>query len=260
MFKPLQVLVSSNETNSEERFSLIRSYLSERADIYLEPELSSTIPLDVRVVGEGRFDTETVDFDFKECADWGQSVLGRTRHAARQLITAVVEGNPSFFAVLASDSEVFDSLAKSSKFAHSGGEFAMTGMRRIRHFKAVSYGSFNVPVFNFDYDGIGSAFSMAKSIIRSPNIVSLFPNAQDDMLLAAMLSFVPGLGPETINLVCDKYPSVAHFVLQTGMRPGAFSDEKFGGRRVGIRGYNALEMLGVTGVKDILADLGWVKE
>jgi len=260
VFTPLSVYVSANETNSEVRFELICSYLEEHSDIYRTPELVSNIPLDVRVVGLGRDGgEETVDFDFKERDDWGQSVLGKNRHAARQLIKAVVEGNPSFFAVLASDKEVFDSLQKSAKFTKTGMESVITGMRRIRHFKAVSYGSFNVPVFNFDYDGIGSAFSTAKSIIRTPNIVSLFPNAQDEMLLGAMLSFVPGLGPETIELITDKYPSVADFILRTGMKPGAFSDERFDSRRVGIRGYKALEMLGVINVKEILADLGWIR-
>lgn len=260
MLKPLDVYVSANETNSESRFDLICEYLSERPGDYATPELVGDIPLDVRVVGEGRFDPEVVvDFDFKEASDWGISVLGKGRHAARQLIRAVIDGNPSFFAVLASDREVFNILSKKSRFAHSGAEYAITGIKRIRHFKAVSYGSFNVPVFNFDYDGIGSAFSMAKSMVRSPNVVSLFPNAQDDMLLAAMLSFVPGLGPETITLITEKYPTVADFVLRTGMKPGAFSDERFDNRRIGIRGYNALEMMGVTNVKQILKDLGWVK-
>lgn len=253
----LNVLVSSNEQNSVERFRIITTYLASHEETYGKPVMSGKIPLDVRVYGAGRNgDENKVDFDFKEPADWGASVLGKGRHAARQLIKTAIEGNPSFFAVLGSDREVFKTLTKSGRFASPN--YAVTGMKRIRHFKAVSYGSFNVPVFNFDYDGIGSAFSQAKSIIRSPNIVSLFPNVQEDMLLAAMLSFVPGLGQETIMKICEQYPSVAHFILQTSA--GKFSDEKVGGRRIGMKGYKAMEMLGVTEVKKILEELGWFRK
>lgn len=152
--------------------------------------------------------TKIFNCEFKECADYVVSALGRDGHLYMQHLAMSEAGYRSMIVVLGGDNQVADAIFQILKTQYHGDELKYemeSYKKRLFDFEAKCFAS-GIPVMRWQLDPYQRLLSHAHKVLTDSSLMDYRPRpVEGERELCAASCLHRGIGPELMRVLLAEY-------------------------------------------------------